>query len=379
MRINVPGHGEIDVKRAVIKLGTKQVTDLESVNTPNLRNLVAQVASLKKRGVEIILTVSGAVGMAVYHLYRSKVKAQSLSVAQKQALAGYGQVYLMQLLAEEFGKADLKVGQVLLTHDLFENRATYLNARNTMNTMLSLDIIPVINENDSVATEEIQIGDNDRLGAYVALLTDANLYVMLSDIDGLYRDYRQPSQTLVSVVENLDDVLEFVGEKEEAFTKGGMATKLAAARITTVGGVPAVIANGFKDNVLLSIFDRLSEGTIFLPLRKNLNYKKRWITGKKAKGKLVIDEGAAAAVKRHKSLLPSGITSVEGEFGTGDTVSITDSNGAELARGLSNYSAADVKRIAGRRNSEIGAILGVENVHSAVVHIDNMVVFVREE
>ena len=373
MKILLPNNREIQVQRAVVKLGTKQITDLNSINYDNIRNLVRQIVDLKKQGVEFILTVSGAIGLGIFELFGNGKNSDELTLSQKQAIAGLGQIRLMEIFKEEFGKYNIRVGQVLLTHFIFENRSAFLNARNTLNSMLEMGIIPIINENDSVAVEEIKVGQNDSLGAYVSLLSDADLYVMLTDIDGLYKNYQSENRELIPLVENISQVVRFAGKQEEKFSTGGMLTKLQAAKVTTISGVACVIANGFKENILNKIFDRLSEGTIFLPAEKNLIHKKRWITVRKTRGQIVVDEGAANAVRKHKSLLPSGIIRTEGVFKHGDTVLIADPLGMEIAVGLTNYSSDEISQITGKKMREIEAILGRDSRYSCVIHIDNMV------
>ncbi len=375
MKIRLPDQSEIDVGRIVVKLGTKQVTDLFTVNSQNLENIIKNIVELKKNGIEVIITASGAIGLGIYQLYRNRDIVSKLSVSQKQAIAGLGQVYLMDLFQKEFSKYNIQVGQVLLTYYIFENRSAYLNARNTLNSMLEMDIVPVINENDSVAVEEIKVGDNDRLGAFVTLLVDADLYIMLSDIDGFYQNYNTERQEFIRIVGNVNQVANHAGKQEENYTKGGMVTKLQAAKTTTISGVPAIIANGFKEDILLKIFNNLSEGTIFLPTSKNLNYKKRWITGKKPKGIIYIDNGAVKAVLNHKSLLPSGIVKITGNFKPGDTVSINNIDDMDIAIGLSNYSSDQIRLIAGKKTFEVETILGEDSTYSSVVHIDNMALY----
>ncbi len=373
MQIILPDKSEIKVRRVVVKLGTKQITDLSSINMDNISGIVREIAEFKKKGIEFIITSSGAIGLGIYELYKNRDIVEKLTLSQKQALAGLGQIRLMQIFKKEFAKYSMSIGQVLLTHYIFDNRSSYLNARNTLNSMLELGIIPIINENDSVAVEEIKVGENDRLGAYVSLLTDADLYIMLSDVDGFYQNYNSHDSKFLRIVDNINTVMKYACKQEEIYTKGGMITKLQAAKITTVSGVPCVIANGFKKNILSSIFHNLSEGTIFLPSIKSLNYKKRWISVKKTKGVITVDEGAKNAILRHKSLLASGIKKASGNFQYGDTVIIADVNGNEIAVGLSNYSLEDLNQIAGKKTSEIEEILGKENKYSCAVHIDNMV------
>jgi len=366
---------ELEIKRVVIKLGTKQITDTETVNDVHLRDLLSQVVELRNKGVECILVVSGAIGMARYHMHLGK---QEFTLSQKQALAGVGQPLLMELLGRYLREYGIWGGQVLLTHDILDHRKNYLNARNTLNTMLEMGIFPIINENDSVASEEIQFGDNDRLGAYVSVMVDADLYIMLTDIDGLYADYGTPKQTLIRVVENINSVMRYAQKQQESFTRGGMITKLQAARITTVAGIPAVIANGFRENILREVLNNLSTGTIFLPLSRGMTYRKKWISSKRVRGKLVVDSGAEKAILSHKSLLAAGIVRVEGSFHEGDTVLIVAEDGREIGLGIVNYDSEEIALIRGHKSDEIVGLLG-KNKNNTVIHCDNMVIFEVEK
>ncbi len=365
---------ELQPRRLVIKIGTGQITDLHSVKEKNIQKIVDEVALLRKEGMEIVLTVSGAIGMGRLVTLKNG-DGVSLSIPEKQALAGVGQVKLMNVFSRAFEKHGLLTGQVLLTHAIFEMRGAYLNARNTLERMLKMDIVPVINENDSVAVDEIKVGDNDRLGAMVATLIDADLYIILSDIDGYYEHFGETDEKLLKTV-NLEDkelTLAHAGDAGEHFSTGGMRTKLESARITTLSGIPTVIANGFKESILQKILDNISEGTLFISNRLNLRAKKRWIFGKHLHGKIRVDDGAATALKKHNSLLASGILNASGEFAAGDNVAIVDTGGKEIARGLSNYSSDEILRIAGKHSSEIEAALGYKNKYDSVVHVDNLV------
>ncbi|NPV39606.1 MAG: glutamate 5-kinase [Brevinematales bacterium] len=374
MRISLPDNQSLEIKRVVIKLGTKQITDTTRINEENITRLVGEIVRLRQAGVECIVVASGAIGMARYAMGLGK---QEFTLSQKQALAGVGQSLLMNFLSEKFRFHNLWVGQVLLTHYIFDNRKTYLNARNTLTTMLEMGIVPIINENDSVATEEIQFGDNDRLGAYVSVMMDADLYIMLTDIDGLCAHYGTPEQTLVRVVTNLSSVMGYAQKPEESFTRGGMITKLQAARITTTAGIPAVIANGFRERVLEDVFSNLSTGTIFLPSARAISRRKRWISAKRIKGKIYVDNGAKRALLAHKSLLAAGVTGVEGSFKEGDTVAIVDASGQEIGLGIVNYDREELMSIAGKRTEEIVGILGKNKVNT-VIHCDNMVLYEQE-
>lgn len=360
----------INIRKMVIKLGTKQLTDTRSVNYKNIKSLVNEIAKFKEK-IDIVLVVSGAIGLGRYELFNGR--DVDLSISEKQALAGVGQIILMEILRKEFKEKGIHIGQVLLTQDIFDNRRTYLNSKNTLQTMLEMGIIPVINENDSVATEEIKVGQNDTLGALVSLLIDADLYLMLTDIDGLYKNFESPDRELVRVVEKIEEVVDHAKVTDNNFAKGGMITKLNAAKIAVTSGIPVIIANGFVENRLELILNNFSMGTIFLPSSKYLNHKKRWIIGKKPKGKIIIDEGAKKALMNKKSLLASGIVAINGKFEYGDTVQIFDKEGNEIGRGLVNYNNEQLELIKGKKTTEIEKILGEEQTHSCVIHIDNLI------
>ncbi len=371
MKFLLEGQMKTDVRRVVIKLGTKQITDTKEVNFENLRHLIKDIVWLRFVGVEVVLTVSGAIGMAYTNVRTFGIKN---GIPEKQALAAFGQVKLMELLDSEFESVGLKVGQVLLTHYIFDQRNTWLNARNTVLTMLTMDFIPIINENDSVAVDEIKFGDNDRLGAMVSLLIEADLYVILSDIDGFYENYEDENRKLLRVVDSLEDVVHHAGDSAHVFTSGGMKTKLEAVRIALRGGVRAVIANGFKKGVLRRIFEGGEEGTLFVSNEPYVHGKKKWISGRNSKGTLIVDDGAVQALKKHKSLLASGILETKGRYHPGDAVTVLDEKKTSIAIGLINYSSHEVRSILGKQSLEFASLLGVESCPDAVIHIDNMVI-----
>lgn len=375
MVLKIPNGNEIDVKRVVVKLGTKQITDIGSVNETNIANIVGEIAELRKKGVDVIVTASGAIGLGVHKMFGNREALEKLNLPQKQAIAGLGQVELMEIFKKKFSGHGMNVGQVLLTYAIVENRTAYENAGNTLNTMLEMGIVPVINENDSVAVEEIKFGDNDRLGALVCQLVDADLYVMLSDIDGFYKNYGTPGQEFLKVVEDLGEIERYAKQQKETFTKGGMVTKLHAVQTNSANAIHTVIANGFKEGILGRVLDGVSEGTIFIPAKKKLNLKKKWITGRKSVGKITVDDGAADALSKHKSLLASGVREISGSFREGDKISVLTLSGSEIAVGLSNYSSEQVKKIAGKKSAEMQEILGKDYGANCVVHIDNMVIF----
>ena len=375
MILKIPGGSEIDVKRMVVKLGTKQITDIDSVNRQNIANIVKEIVDLRAKGVDIVITASGAIGLGVHKLYGKKEKLLELNLPQKQAIAGVGQVELMEILKSEFAKYQINVGQVLLTYAILNNKDAYVNAGNTINTMLDLGIVPIINENDSVAIEEIKVGDNDRLGAFVSQLVKADLYIMLSDVEGFYLNYGQQNQQFIKKVENIREIQKYAKKQEESFSKGGMITKLQAVQTNSMSQIYTVIANGSTQSVLAKIMDNVSEGTVFIPENYNLNLNKKWITVRKSSGSILIDDGAVEALRKHKSLLASGIRDVKGIFMANDKISITDLSGTEVAIGLVNYSSDQIKQILGKKSSEVESILGKEHSAGTVVHIDNMVIY----
>lgn len=359
---------QFEVRRVVLKLGTKQITDTTRVNTGNIAKIAAEVAHLREEGIEFILVVSGAIGMGLNTLGKNRFDSE-LSVSQKQAIATVGQVALMETLREVFERHGIHIGQVLLTHYIFENRKTYLNAENTLSEMLNLGILPVINENDSVATNEIRVGDNDNLGAHVALLTDADLYIMLTDTDGFYKDFGSKNQKLLKIV-NLDEnpeLFDHAGSSAEEFTTGGMKTKLLAAKRTALSCIPSVIADGFERNVIDGILSG-EKGTLFVSGRCKLSSKKRWMSGKKPKGAVVVDSGAMKAVLERKSLLLVGISGVEGDFLEDSYILIRSQSGDDIAIGKSRFSSDFIDANKRKHGDEIDG-------GGIVIHADDLVLF----
>ncbi|MCL6635891.1 MAG: glutamate 5-kinase [Peptococcaceae bacterium] len=359
--------------RIVVKVGSSSLT--YSTGKPNLTRmeaLVRQLSDLHNRGLEVILVTSGAVGMGLSRLGFTR---RPRNIPEKQAAAAVGQGLLMHLYEKLFAEYGITVGQVLLTREDFTHRSRFLNARHTLYTMLSLAIIPVINENDTVAVEEIKLGDNDTLAAMVASAIDADLLIILSDIDGLYTAHPQsnPDARLIDEVTEITPELErLAGGAGSRFGTGGMITKLSAARLAMHSGMPMVLAAAAGENVLRRIVAGENVGTVFWPCSR-LENKKRWIAyGSAVQGALHVDAGAAEAISRHgKSLLPSGITAVRGEFELGNTVSIIDPDGKELARGIVNYSSQDVRLIMGHKTGDIERILGYKD-YDEVVHRNNL-------
>ena len=364
-------------RRVVIKVGSAVLTGAgEGLDQKRIEQLAGEVASLMDRGHEVVLVSSGAIAAGLAKLGLKKVKGMPLPL--KQAAAAVGQSGLMWMYEKTFGTHGKKVAQILLTREDLSNRTRFLNARNTLQTLLEYGVVPVINENDTVAVDEIKFGDNDNLSGMVVHLADADLLVILSDIDGLYSaDPRlHPSAVLIPVVERITAELERgAGDAQTAVGTGGMRSKIMAAKKVGAYGVPLVIINGRKHGALLSLFDGQSIGTIFLPKAERNRSRQHWIAyTASSTGIIVVDEGGRdALVHKGKSLLPGGIVRVEGTFKAGDCVTCSDNRGNVFARGLTKYSSADVDQIKGLKTSQIEAVLGHKD-YDEVIHRDDLVI-----
>ncbi|MDH4100372.1 MAG: glutamate 5-kinase [Nitrospirota bacterium] len=360
----------------VLKIGSAVLTSKESgLNEERLARLSAQIAALAEDGRQVVVVSSGAIatGMA-----RLGLKERPREIPLKQAAASVGQSGLVEAYEKHFRKYGRHVAQVLLTHADLANRQRYLNARNTLSTLIELGVIPVINENDAVSVEELKFGDNDALSAMVASMLHADLLVILSDVDGLFTEdpRKNPDATLRDVVEQITpEVLRSAGGSATIEGTGGMASKVHAAKKTASAGIPTAIINGTRPETIASLFSGHQEGTLFLPEVCPLPSRKQWIAiTLKPKGSLVLDAGATKAVRENgKSLLPSGVKEVHGRFDLGDVVSCVDPDGNEICRGLVNYPAADLQKIKGAKTTEIEKILGYK-YFDEVIHRDDMVV-----
>ncbi len=363
-----------DARRIVVKVGSALLVDAEKgrLNRAWLESFAADVARLRKRGQEVILVSSGSIALGRRHLGLS---AGKLKLEESQAAAAVGQIRLAHAYKELLDHHEITVAQILLTFDDTEVRRRYLNARGTLNTLLALGSIPVINENDTVATAEIRYGDNDRLAARVAQMIGADCLVLLSDIDGLYSadPAEVPDATFIAEVREITPRIEaMAGGVGSAMGSGGMQTKIAAAKIAVGAGCHLCIAKGADQHPL----KRIEEGvrcTWFVPSSTPVAVRKQWIAGSlQPAGAIRVDEGAVKALRGRKSLLPAGVTGTSGSFGRGDTISIVGPDGTEVARGICAYSDRDAARIMGRKSREIETILGFRG-RDEMVHRDDLV------
>ncbi len=363
-------------KRLVVKIGSSILVDEAKgeIRRDWLDALTRDVAALHRNGCEIVLVSSGAIRLGRTHL---KLPSGALKLEESQAAAATGQIRLAHAYQEALAGHGITVAQVLLTLDDSEERRRYLNARQTMATLLGLKAIPVINENDTVATDEIRFGDNDRLGARVAEMISADTLVLLSDIDGLYTgDPRSDKNArhIPEIREVTPEIEAMAGVAASELSNGGMVTKLMAGRIAMAAGCRMAIADGRAVGALGAMIDGTARCSWFLPEASPLSARKKWIKGSlKSSGTLVVDDGAVRALSSGKSLLPAGVTSIDGEFKRGDVVDVKDKKGHTLARGLVAYAAEDARRIAGRKSAEIEKLLGFRG-RDEIVHRDDLVV-----
>lgn len=376
-------------KRVVVKAGTTLLTSgSDKLDLLRLKSLVEQLADLYRLGVEVLLVTSGAVAAGRQVLRRSKgsdtmdrISATTGEGPFRQVLASIGQSRLMQLYAQEFNKQDIPVAQALLTRNDIADRLGYLNIRSTLLSLISLGIIPILNENDVVALEELQgeiFGDNDTLSSLVSNIVDADLLVMLGDIGGLYTSNPDlnPDARLIPLVKRTETVESYAWGSNNEMGRGGMVAKLAAAQLATASGATAIIADGRLENVLPRIISGEQVGTTFLPTSSNLESRQRWmLSAVNQKEALAVDQGAVKALRsEHCSLLPAGVRAVFGQFVRGQVVAIHDENKETIAAGIVNYDSQEVKQIMGSHSDGINEILG-HNFGEEIVHRNNMVVF----
>ena len=365
------------VRRVVLKVGSRVLTAKgRTLSQPVFDRLAKEVSAAKKLGFEMVVVSSGAIASGMSRL---GLEEKPKTMPQKQACAAIGQSALMWNYERAFSFYGEKVAQILLTRDDLSHRRRYLNARNTLLTLLEFGVIPVINENDSVVVEEIKFGDNDNLSALVTNLVNADLLVILSDIDGLYdRDPRvHKNARLIPLVPRVTEEME---KKASGTTSvisiGGMVTKLQAARKAALFGVPTVLANGMTEGVLGRILKREEVGTLFTSELNKLTSRKHWIAFTlEPAGKILVDEGAKRAIlQKGKSLLPSGVLEAEGKFLQGDPVILADAAGLEFAKGLVNYDSGEIRKIKGLKTSELEGRLG-HKCTDEIIHRDDLVCF----
>ncbi len=363
--------------RITVKVGTRLLTHhTGKLNFGYMEKLVRKLSDLRNEGHFVILVTSGSIGAGRGKL---NIARKKISIPEKQAIAAVGQGMLLQIYEKLFAEYGLIVGQILLTRSDLVSRRRYINACNTVLTLLNLGVVPIINENDSVSIEEIKFGDNDRLSALVAGLSDANLLVVLTDVDGLYNanPRKDPDAMLIPIVDKIDQSVKDAADcSDDDLATGGMVTKLQAAEIATMSGIPMYIVNGADPDVLSRIIRGEHLGTYFRPQEHYLNRRKRWIAyGQIVKGRMTVDSGASKALCHEgKSLLPIGVVAVEGVFKKGDLVAVVDPDGFELGRGLSNFSSEELILIQRKPSFEIAGIIN-RPYSEEVIHRDNLVIY----
>lgn len=365
------------VRKIVVKIGTGVLTTESGyVDKRQIQGLAEQVVELKKMGYDVVVVSSGAIGSGMGEL---GIEKRPGTLPELQAVAAIGQSKLISTYDDSFKLHGYHAAQILLTREDFEDRQRYLNTCNTIHTLFQLNAIPVVNENDTISVDEIKFGDNDALSALVTNLLNAELLIILSSVDGLYDKFPtgKSKTSVLSIVDNVsDEIRQLAFDFKTKRGIGGMQTKLEAASVVTNAGEAMIIANGRADGVLRKIVKGECIGTLFLPKQEKLAIRKRWIGYTiKPKGKVSVDEGAMHALtEQGKSLLASGIVSVEGTFHKGDTVSVCGrENGVIIARGLTNYSSAEIEKIKGCSTSYIAKVLGYK-LYDEVIHRDNMVI-----
>ena len=364
-------------KRIVVKVGTSTITYANGKrNFSQIDRLARELSDLQNQGKEMILVSSGAVAVGVDRL---GLPAKPSTIPGKQACAAVGQGVLMHTYEKLFADYGLIVAQVLITRTEAIDRHRYTNCRNTFMTLLQQGVIPIVNENDVVALDELKIGDNDNMSALVAGIVDADLVIIMSDIDGLYtaNPATHPEATLVHTVQEITPEIEAsAGGVGSSRGTGGMATKIQAAKAATNSGIQLVIASGTEKNAIPRILQGEEIGTLFVSRENRLQFRKRWLAfGAKIQGSIVVDDGCAKAIRKAGgcSILPAGIYQVVGDFQSGSTISVIDKEGHELARGLVHYTAAELEKIKGCKSSDIEGILGHKN-YDEVIHRDDLVI-----
>ena len=376
-----------NLKRVVIKIGSSVISNKNKgrsslecgLSKDWVRHYARKIKVIQDNGYDVVLVSSGAIMAGRERLGLNRA---DLSIPEKQACAAIGQSFLMHTYEKAFEQKDIKVAQILLSHDDLGNRRRYLNAKHTIEALLERNVIPIINENDSVTVEEIKIGDNDTLSATVACLVDAQLLIILSDVEGLYN--RDPSSKIkgekaevVSHVGRVNEEIErTAGKSNNRLTVGGMYTKVLAAKKTMSFCIPTLVVNGLDEKILENVFSGKDVGTLFWSGKGKIRDRKHWIAHTlKPAGVLIVDEGARKAlVEMGKSLLPAGLKKIQGEFEFGKAVKILDEEGKEIGRGLVNYNSRDLQQIKGMKTSAIKKSIG-DSFYEEVIHRDDLVIF----
>ncbi len=374
-----------EARRVVVKLGSNLFfNDAGAIALGRVYSFIEDIAAARLKDRQMIVVSSGAVALGADAV---KVKPATASLAQKQALAAIGQSRLMNLYEQGFARYGLTAAQVLLTEEDFSSRKRYLNLRHTLTTLLDMGVIPVINENDTVSTSELEVtdrspsfGDNDKLSALVMSKLEAAVLVLLSDVDGLFTDNprENPEAQLIAEVHEVTADIEALAGKKSSRGRGGMATKLQAARIAMNSGGMVIIANGLKPGILSRVLSGEPEGTLFVPKAESLSGKRRWIAfASSVAGRIHINEGALEAItKRNASLLHAGVTRIENEFENGDVVAIIGPNGQEVARGIVNYSSADASKLIGKHSDDIARLASAKNYDAFITR--NNIAFLND-
>ena len=376
-----------DIKRVVIKIGSSVISNRDKgrsqlecgLSREWVRHYARKIKVIRDKGYDVVLVSSGAIMAGRERLEFGRA---DLTVPEKQACAAIGQSFLMHTYEKAFEKKGLMVAQILLSHDDLGNRRRYLNAKHTIEALLEKGVIPIINENDSVTVEEIKIGDNDSLSATVACLVDAQLLIILSDVEGLYdrdpslKNKIEKAQLISHVSKVNEDIERIAGKSKNRLTVGGMLTKVQAAKKTMSFGIPTLVVNGLDEKVIENIFAGKEVGTLFWSGKGKIRDRKHWIAHTlKPAGTLTIDEGARKAlVERGKSLLPAGLIKVKGDFEFGNALTLLDESGKEIGRGLVNYNSRDLERIKGMKTSAVRSMME-ESFYKEVIHRDDLVVF----
>ncbi|OCX61082.1 glutamate 5-kinase [Thioclava sp. SK-1] len=357
-------------KRLVIKIGSALLVDANGLRGDWLEGLTADVSALRARGTDVVLVSSGSIALGRQML---KLAPGALALEQSQAAAATGQIRLAQAYSQALSPHGVQTAQVLMTLDDTANRRRYLNSRATLETLLSLGVVPIVNENDTVATDEIRFGDNDRLAASIAVTIGADQLILLSDVDGLYtaNPKTDPSARHLPRIDHISAEIEaMAGDPVSGLSKGGMKTKILAAKVAVAGGCAMAIAEGFGLRPLHAI-EQGARASWFLPEGDPQAARKRWIAAMKPQGEIIVDAGAAKALQSGNSLLPAGVVKVVGQFGRGEPVTVSGPDHIVIAKGLVRYTAAEAREISGHQSHEIEQILGYPG-RAALIHRDDM-------